>query len=82
MMESFRHLRHLHGMIELLLAASALALPPEKESERQTLLAALCPEEMTSEAAAGLACGPLPGTVDRFLKSLAGLVQPANGHNP
>ena len=69
--DSFRHLRRLHGRIELLLAAATLSLPPDAESRRKALLCALSPEGMTPQIAQTLATGPLPAKVDRFLKSLA-----------
>ncbi|MDU8929760.1 hypothetical protein RXV86_20430 [Alisedimentitalea sp. MJ-SS2] len=69
--DTFRHLRILHDLIQLLITAQVLPLPPETEAERQSLLSALCPTEMTSESAAHLATGPLPDMVRGYLKSLA-----------
>ncbi|MCF3594114.1 hypothetical protein LZG00_08885 [Rhodobacteraceae bacterium LMO-12] len=69
--ESFAHLRILHGRIELLLAAAILPLPPAIKARRASLLARLCPDEMTPRIAHALATGPIPSEVDRFLKTLA-----------
>lgn len=72
-MDTFRHLRRLHDLIELLTLAAGLPLAPDDRHKRQSLLAALCPPDMTPARAATLATGPLPGEVRAFLKSLAGL---------
>lgn len=70
-METFRHLRRLHDLIELLSTAATLPLSDAAETKRRTLLAQLTPVALTPEHAASLATGPLPGEISDFLKSLA-----------
>ncbi|UYV39380.1 hypothetical protein N4R57_10475 [Rhodobacteraceae bacterium D3-12] len=72
-MDTFRHLRRLHDLIELLTLAAGLPLTQEAKIKRLSLIAALCPQDMTPTVAATLATGPLPGDVRAFLKSLAAL---------
>ncbi len=72
-MDTFRHMRKLHGAMELLVAAARLHLPPPAEARRAALLEALTPDEMTTARAAELATGPLLAEVSAFLRSLAGI---------
>lgn len=71
MLDTFRALRSLHGLIGLLDTAGGLPLNPEERARHTDLLCALCPEEMTADMAEALADGPLPGEVKSFLRSLA-----------
>lgn len=69
--ETFRHLRKLHDLIQLLETAHILPLPPDVEARRMALVSDLCPPDMTPTLAETLATGSLPGRVKEFLKSLA-----------
>lgn len=71
MLETFRALRTLHGLIALLVTASRLPLDPKERARHRDLLIALCPKDMTASTADALANGPLPGEVKTFLRSLA-----------
>ena len=70
-METFRHLRQLHDLLQMLIAAGALPLPLEVERQRLRHLQQLCPDPMTPALARTLATGPLPQAVREFLTSLA-----------
>ncbi len=76
MLDTFRHLRRLHDLLGLLVAADTLPLTPREQATREELLAALCPDRMTAARAAALATGPLPARVDGFLHSLRTRLQP------
>ncbi|MDF1873658.1 hypothetical protein [Vannielia sp.] len=71
MAEAFRELRRVHEALELLAAAKALPLLDEDEARRQSLMAALSPEDGFTEAS--LAGAPLKTAlkdVPGFLASL------------
>lgn len=72
--ETFRALRELHRLLQLLHTAGHLPLPRAEEAERQRLIEALDPDAGWSEA--GLArfeAGPLPKRVAAFLHGLRDL---------
>lgn len=71
MLESFRHMRAINGLIGLLDTAGQLPLEDDEEAEREAMLAALCDPDLTPETAEALATGPLPGQAQAFLRSLA-----------
>jgi len=70
-MDTFRHLNRLHALLELLTAASILALPKDVEQTRLNLIAQLFPGHLTPQMAQVLADGPLPSRVNDYLRSLA-----------
>jgi hypothetical protein len=76
MLDTFSHLRRIHELLNLLLAAGRLPLEPDHEHERRLLVAALCPQEMTSGLAATLATGPIPGRARAFFRDLRRGMQP------
>ena len=74
--ETFRHMRTIHDAIGLLCSAERLGLAAEDEARRQSLLAALCPPEMSPALAEDLATGPALASTRAFLKSLARHLSP------
>ncbi len=71
MLETFRHLRLIHQLVGLLDTARQLPLDEDEEERHLELMEALCPDEMTPEAAESIAGGALPREVQGFLRSLA-----------
>lgn len=69
-METFRHLKTLHELIELLTAAAALPLPPDAASKREKFAQQLTPANLTIETAKTLSTGPIPQQIRSFLRSL------------
>jgi hypothetical protein len=76
MLDTFRHLRRIHGLLNLLVVAGRLPLGPDHERERRSLVAALCPQDMTPGLAATLATGPIPGRARAFFRDLRREMQP------
>jgi len=70
-MDTFRHLNRLHALLELLTAASILALPKDVEQTRLDLMEQLFPGQLTQQTAQTLAVGPLPARVHDYLRSLS-----------
>lgn len=70
-MDTFRDLKSLHNLMELLTAAAALNLPADVDETRLSLLAQLAPTDLTPPMAKSLANGPLPKQTTTFLRSLA-----------
>lgn len=71
MAEALALLRRVHAGIELLVAAAALPLPPEREAERQALLQAYHPDEDWIEARLlAFAASDLPKRLQAFLTAL------------
>jgi len=68
--EAFRHMRKLHDLLELLIAARALPLGAAERANADALIAPLA-APLSESSAATLAAGPLPGQVRAFLRSLA-----------
>jgi len=76
MLDTFRHLRRVHELLGLLVAAGTLPLTAREKAKRQALRDALCPADMTAARAAALADGPVPGRVEGFLQDLGEPLQP------
>lgn len=71
MLETFRHLRVLHGLIALMDTARQLPLDAEEEDRWDDLMDRLCPEDLTRAGAEALANGPIRGEIHDFLRELA-----------
>jgi len=76
MLDTFRHLRRVHELLELLVAAGTLPLTAREKARRRSLRDALCPDDMTVARAAALANGPVPGRVEGFLQDLGRRLRP------
>jgi hypothetical protein len=76
MLDTFRHLRRVHELLGLLVAAGTLPLTAQEQALRRSLRDALCPDDMTVARAAALADGPVPGRVERFLQDIGGRLRP------
>ena len=76
MLDTFRHLRRVHELLGLLVAAGTLPLTALEQVKRRSLRDALCPADMTVARAAALANGPVPGRVEGFLQDLGRRLRP------
>jgi hypothetical protein len=70
MIETFRQMRLVHELLQLLLAAKALPLPDAVEAERAALIARLTPESWSEASLLAFETGALPGEVRAFLQGL------------
>jgi hypothetical protein len=70
MIETFRQLRLVHELLQLLLAARTFPLPKEVSTAGEALIARLTPESWDEDSLLAFETGTLPGEVRAYLQGL------------